>query len=170
MRYEVSERLISSAQKDAVLSALEIQFKKVAASVKRNGDEILVQSIEASFGSINRKDTTTVSVKNADGGYLLIADVHYRPSIAFWIIFVISIFTYVLWLIPVIFYLMQKQTVRKGIEETFQRVKNEHMTTNPSSNRGAGTVDELEKFANLLDRGLISKEEFDAKKKQILGS
>lgn len=170
MRYEVSERLTTNAQKDAVLDALEIQFKKVAVSVKRNGDELKVQSIEATFGSINRNDTTTVSVKNADGGYLLIADVHYRPSIAFWIIFVICIFTYVFWLIPIVFYILQKQTVRKAIEETFQRVKNEYMITNPSSNRGAGTVDELEKFANLLERGLISKEEFDAKKAQILGS
>lgn len=169
MRYEVSERLNSIAQKDAVLDALEIQFKKVATSVKREGEELTVQSIEATFGSINRNDTTKVSVRSAEGGYLLIADVHYRPSIAFWIIFVICIFSYVLWIIPVVFYILQKQTVRKAIEETFQRVKNEYMITNPASNRGTGTVDELEKFASLLERGLISKEEFDAKKAQILG-
>ena len=43
-------------------------------------------------------------------------------------------------------------------------------------NRGGGTVvqalssaDELKKFKDLLDAGIITQEEFDAKKKQLLG-
>ena len=34
---------------------------------------------------------------------------------------------------------------------------------------GTGAADELEKLANLRDRGILTDEEFDAKKKQILG-
>ena len=34
----------------------------------------------------------------------------------------------------------------------------------------SGTIDDLEKLAQLKDKGIISEEEFKAKKKQILGS
>ena len=34
---------------------------------------------------------------------------------------------------------------------------------------GAGTADELKKFKVLLDSGVITQEEFDAKKKELLG-
>ena len=152
MRYEVSERLITTATKETLLTGLEVQFKKVAASVKRQGDEIVVESIEASFGSINRSDTTTVSIKSADSGYLVVADVHYRPSIAFWIIFIIiGLTSGIGWVFQIFFYITQKKTVRTAIEETFQRVKNEYMTTSTSAvstNRSTGAAEELEKFAS----------------------
>lgn len=32
-----------------------------------------------------------------------------------------------------------------------------------------GTADELKKYKDLLDKGVITQEEFDAKKKQLLG-
>lgn len=34
---------------------------------------------------------------------------------------------------------------------------------------GAGTADELKKFKDLLDSGVITQEEFDAKKKELSG-
>jgi predicted Zn-dependent peptidase len=34
---------------------------------------------------------------------------------------------------------------------------------------GAGTADGLKKFKDLLDSGVITQEEFDAKKKELLG-
>ena len=34
---------------------------------------------------------------------------------------------------------------------------------------GAGTANELKKFKDLLDSGVITQEEFDAKKKELLG-
>lgn len=40
---------------------------------------------------------------------------------------------------------------------------------NPKSIPDLGTADELKKFKELLDSGVISQEEFDAKKKQLLG-
>lgn len=36
-------------------------------------------------------------------------------------------------------------------------------------NSGVGAADEIKKFKELLDQGIISQEEFDAKKKQLLG-
>jgi hypothetical protein len=93
MKFEVSERIQTSASKEEILRGLEEQFKKVSNSVQRSGETLTVKSIEASFGSINRSDTTTVELRDTDDGYLLLANVHYRPSVAFWILLVILIFT-----------------------------------------------------------------------------
>lgn len=38
-----------------------------------------------------------------------------------------------------------------------------------ASANSVGTADELKKYKDLLDQGVITQEEFDAKKKQLLG-
>lgn len=125
MRFEVSEQIRTRRDKAHLLSALETQLRKVSRGVVRNGDLIVASGIEASFGSINRTDRATVSVQMKDAGFLCVAEVTYRPSVAFWIILLLLIFTYVLWLLPIIFYITQKKTVRSAIADTFARVKNE---------------------------------------------
>lgn len=59
-------------------------------------------------------------------------------------------------------------------EEVFQIVSQQ--ISNRQNNKGSVTVvnnnsnaDELKKYKDLLDAGIITKEEFDAKKKQLLG-
>ena len=42
-------------------------------------------------------------------------------------------------------------------------------TTSPQNGDSSNSADELKKFKELLDDGIITQEEFDAKKKQILG-
>jgi hypothetical protein len=130
-----------------------------------------VKSIEASFGSVNRSDTTTVEMRDVDDGFLLVAYVHYRPSVAFWIILIISLFTWVFWIIPIVFYLIQKKTVQTGIQEVFTRIKNEFMSSEGGKARRQGStdLDQLQKLAELRDSGVLSEEEFQTKKSQILG-
>jgi hypothetical protein len=126
MNFEVNERLSTRQPKEQVLQALEARFNKIAAKTQREGEVIRVKSIEASFGSINRADTTLVTIKTIEGGFLMVADVNYRPSIVFWIIIVITLFgTGILWFIPIVFYLFQKKTVRSAIEECFKSINNE---------------------------------------------
>ena len=36
-------------------------------------------------------------------------------------------------------------------------------------NQGVSAADELKKYKDLLDAGVITQEEFDAKKKQLMG-
>ncbi len=55
----------------------------------------------------------------------------------------------------------------KEFEEAKQLVES-RMGTTPQSN-GQSSLDELEKLGKLKEQGLISQEEFDAKKKQLLG-
>lgn len=38
-----------------------------------------------------------------------------------------------------------------------------------AANSSVGSLDDLEKLANLMDKGIITAEEFETKKKQILG-
>jgi hypothetical protein len=172
MKFEVSERIVTSTAKEDLLKALEEQFKKVSLNVQRHGDTLVAKSIEASFGSINRSDTTTVELKAVDDGFLAVANVNYRPSTAFWIIFIIGIFLWLVgWLVPIIFYLIQKKTVQEGIQEVFIRVKNEFMS--PSGQQpmkhGQSDLDQLEKLGALKEKGVITEDEFQAKKKQLLG-
>ena len=45
----------------------------------------------------------------------------------------------------------------------------ENIISNKKTESGSSTADELIKLKSLLDAGVITQEEFDAKKKQILG-
>ena len=170
MKFEASERIRTARSQDELLTVLETQFRKVSEEVKRVGQTIEAKSIEASFGSINRNDTTTVSLKKVDDGWLVVADVHYRPSVAFWIILIVTLFTWVFWLVPIVFYLIQKGTVRTAITECLQRVKNEFDDSNQRSSQPTNsTIGDIEKLGSLKAQGLITDSEFEAKKKQILG-
>jgi hypothetical protein len=127
-------------------------------------------SIEASFGSINRSDTTTVILKDTDDGFLVVGDVQYRPSGWFWVFLVCTLWTWVGWLIPIAFYLIQKRTVQNGAQEVFRRVKNEFMSSvaqNPNKQVLSG-LDQLEKLAALQEKGVITEQEFQAKKVELL--
>jgi len=171
MKFEVSERLRTNATQHEVLTGLEEQFKKVSESVQRHGNSLEAKSIEASFGSINRSDTTTVDIRGVDDGFLLVANVNYRPSVAFWIILIITLWTWVFWLIPIVFYLLQKKTVQNGIQEVFTRIKNEFMTSteNRPRRQESSDLDQLQKLAQLRDNGVLTEEEFQVKKAQLLG-
>jgi len=170
MRFEISERIRTSRSQEELLVVLEDQFKKVSEGVQRAGQTIEAKSIEASFGSINRSDTTTISLRKADDGWLIVAEVHYRPSVAFWIILIITLFTWIFWLLPIAFYLLQKNTVRTAITECLQRVRNEFdQSSGGSSQMASSSIGDLEKLAALKEKGLITDGEFEAKKKQLLG-
>jgi hypothetical protein len=139
--------------------------------MQRNGDTIIAKSIEASFGSINRSDTTIVELRTVDDGFLAIANVNYRPSFAFWVFIIIGIFSWVLWILPLVFYIIQKNTVREGIEAVFTRIKNEFnsLEGQRSKKQGQSDIEQLEKLAALKEKGVVTEGEFQAKKKELLG-
>ena len=169
MRFETSERIRTDRPQEELLDLLEEQFKKISGRVSRTGSTLEVSSIEASFGSINRNDTTSVSVRGADGGWLVVADVHYRPSVMFWLFFVIGLFSIVWWVLPIVFYILQKNTVRAAISDCFRRVKNEFDQVSPSGDpAGSASIRELEKLGALRERGILTEAEFQVKKQQLL--
>ena len=171
MKFEVSERIRSTASSEKIISAATAHFKKVSESVSRSGQSIIIESIEASFGSINRSDTTTITLQKTQGGHILLADVYYRPSVAFWIILVLTLFTWVFWLIPIVFYLTNKNVVRTAIEQCFKRIRDEFEQQSASLDSApmVASLEALEKLAELKAKGIVTEAEFAEKKKQILG-
>jgi hypothetical protein len=173
MRYEVSERIRTRRSDQDLLAAIELQLKKISEHTERSGDTVVAKSIEASFGSINRDDTTVVRIDSAPDGRLLIGDVHYRPSAWFWVFTVACLFTYIGWLVPIVFYLVQKGTVRNALEECFRRIKNEfdepQLAGSLSTPLASSPLDDLERLATLKAKGVVTDAEFEAKKKELLG-
>jgi hypothetical protein len=107
-------------------------------------------------------------VRQLDDGWLVLADVNYRPSALFWIILLITLFTWIGWLIPIAFYLIQKNTVKAAIQGCLQRVRNEFEETVRAS-MPANAVSDLERLAALRERGIVSDDEFQAAKRRLLG-
>lgn len=174
MRFQVTERITTNAALTDVGASLQSNFQRIASSAKLVGPILRVTSIQASFGSINRTDVTDIEVRPAENGYLLVADVKYRPSVMFWVILIITLFTWVFWLIPIIFYILQKDTVKRGIEEGFRNVKNEIGSSvspdqNPVVASPNSAIADLEKLGSLLTQGLITQQEFEEQKRQLLG-
>ena len=88
----------------------------------------------------------------------------------FWIILIITLFSWVFWLIPIAFYLLHKNTVKTAITECLLRVKNEFdQAAHEISKHAISNLEDLEKLGALREKGIISDSEFKAKKKQILG-
>ncbi len=170
MQFELSERIDTSAERRDVMNLALEQFRKIADSVNIESDRIVTKGVETTFGSINRADCTVVDCKKLPSGWLLTAEVAYRPSVAFWIILIVMLFTYIGWLIPIAFYLTQRNTVKSGVAAALSRVGNEmrDATTATSAVPQSSSIDELAKLANLRERGFISEEEFNTKKQQLL--
>lgn len=170
MQFEVSERIDTSVpRKDVMNLALE-QFRKISESAKIDDDRIVAKGVEATFGSINRADKTYIDCKQLPSGWLLTAEVAYRPSVMFWVFFLLSLFTYVGWLIPVVFYLIQRNTVKSAVASALTRVSNElrEAPSHAPQSRAPSSIDELAKLADLKDRGFLTDEEFANKKLQLL--
>ncbi|MBQ8680764.1 MAG: SHOCT domain-containing protein [Treponema sp.] len=180
MNFDVSRRFSTQASLNEVVKFLEDSFRKTAETVTNNGGTLTVESVNATFGSINRADKTIVEAKEKDGDTLVLASVEYKPSIWFWIFLACGLFTTVGWLIPIAFYLYQKNTVKNGIEEVFNRTENEFRNskgsaraTISSSSATSGSEDvssKLEKLAALKEKGILTDEEFAAQKAKILGT
>lgn len=61
------------------------------------------------------------------------------------------------------------EDISKEEYTTAKRNETQRATQNATTGNAVSTADEIKKFKELLDNGVISQEEFDAKKKQLLG-
>ena len=65
-------------------------------------------------------------------------------------------------------FLSNSDELKSYIMDYVSEYKIENPVTN-SNNNQPSQADELKKYKDLLDSGIITQEEFDAKKKQLLG-
>lgn len=168
MIFETAKRIETSKSPEEVISYLHESFSKISKSVeKTDSNKLLVSGIEASFGSINRKDRGTVLCERVDGGVVVKAEIAYTPSLFFWAFLVFGLFTYVVWLIPIAFYLIQKNSVKSAMESVLQKANEELRASQPQP--GPNSLgSELEKLVALKDRGVLTQQEFDAQKSKLL--
>lgn len=173
MRYELSERIYTPRRENEVMDAILRNFKRVAETSKVSGHEIVVTDVQATFGSINRKDRTKINVDRINGGYEIVADVRYRPSALFWVfIFFGLIFYGIGWVVPAGFYFWHRSIVRRTMETTLARVADgfghEFYEREGTPMAVANPTEDLLKLAALKDRGYITDEEFSEQKSRIL--
>lgn len=171
MKFELTEKVTTTAPPAALIEELAQQFTKSAKNVERVGEGLRVTTIIDTFGAINRNDTTTVSVRPVPGGQMVVAEVDYKPSLYFWILLLILLFTAFGWIFPVAFFFYNKTVVEKSIQATLQRVRNQFSIEGGAAAAPASDVaDQLEKLASLKERGLLTEQEFNDRKAKLLQS
>lgn len=175
MKYELSEKIITNKSRIEVLNYLLMRFKENSEKIIEHNDFFESRMINSTFGSINRDDTTFVYVKDVQDGLLIVAKVKYEPSVMFWILLLILIFTGFGWIFPIGFYFYHQSKVKEGIMDIFNRTKNEFHSTmdfhkKTPIDEGAMQIGQLEKLFDLKQKGIISEDEFNTKKKSILGN
>lgn len=173
MRFDLSRRFHTDSSTADIMKFLESSFRRMSESVYYDNRVLSVESVNATFGSINRQDRTLIEAKQKDNDTLLIAYVSYKPSGWFWIFFICGLFTTIGWLIPIVFYFYQKSVVKDGIEEIFNRTENEFRENKASSKEEKTVLTDdisvqLERLAALKDKGILSEEEFASQKAKIL--
>lgn len=170
MHYEVSEKIRTQRSQAEILQVLEKQFRNVSSNVQRSGQGLVVKKVAKTFGSINREDTTNLSVRQIEDGWLIVAGVDYNPSAVMFVLVIVTFCTAVGWAIPILFFVMQREMVKSAVQTCLHNVKNELDQPVPA---GAGVAtsyaQELEQLGDLKERGLISESEFEEKRKRLLG-
>ena len=174
MRFEITEVIKCNISENEMNELVKSKFKQIAESVREseNPKRITVENIEASFGSINKADTTTVRVKPISDGYECTAIIDYRPSGWMWFFVVIGLFIYILpGLIAPIFFFYYKSAVRDDVRAVFDNLKVSLSTSTElqaTPQRILTSVDEIAKLHDLLKSGALTQEEFNDQKKRLL--
>lgn len=117
---------------DLICNELNDEFKKISEKVNETDDGLCAESINASFGSILRKDISNISIKEnrKHDGYVINCDTVYKPSAAFWIFCVID-FCLVVTVIGFVIafgvtlglYFYNKSLVEKAVRGALDKVK-----------------------------------------------
>jgi len=125
MRFTLSEKIITTANISKVKNTLKNNLSEISRYTEINNSKILVEGVHETFGSINKKDNSEIEIKELDKGFLIKCHVNYRPSFAFWIILLITLFTWIGWLIPIIMYFYHKSLVENTLKEALKNSKDE---------------------------------------------
>ena len=123
---------VDDATLESIYGALEDEFKKISCSVRKSDDFLEATSVNASFGSILRKDVSTIRVSEnrKKDGYVINCDTVYKPSVAFWIFCIID-FVLITTVIGFIIgfgttlglYFYNKSLVEKAVKGALEKVK-----------------------------------------------
>ena len=173
MRYELSRRVHTSVSEEELLAALHHQLKKISGTVRRDNHQVVARKIENTVGAPFRTTQATITARSTDDGYLLVAEVVYKPSLVFLVAFLSGLLFLFLWIIPVAFYLGQKGSVRTAIERALSRVRDEFDGSGSyngptSKSPPVSMAAELSALDKLRADGVLTMDEFVAGKRRLL--
>ena len=176
MKFSLTQIVKTNDSDDHVLLMVVEVFQTLALKLERNNQVIIAESLQATFGSGLRNDVTRFTFKSMRNGVLVTANTEFKPSHWFWICLVIGLVTVWGWVFLLPMYFYQMYLVKKTIENGLKRVSDEQeelpveaSMVHPRNGTGSNAVDEIERLAGLLKKGLIDKSEFDAAKRKALG-
>lgn len=174
MRFATTQLIKTSASSERLLDTLDETFSPISESVERGRKSVVAKNIEATFGSINRDDQTTLTLRQKSNGWLVTAETEYKPSKWFWVILVLSLLGWIIGIfIPIGIYLWHKNMVKNGVENALRKVNDEleedEVGQSIPSSVNTSANNDLLQLASLLQQGLITHKDFEAAKRKALG-
>ena len=178
MKYYMTERLLTNASQEDLLVRIETVFKELCEKTERHDQAIEINTIKWKFLVFHPqtiKDTSIITAKPITGGFILQADVKHRPNVWTWFGLVFGLFTpfCFLTILHLVTYIFNVMAIRPAIERAFKRISDECSTLVQSASSAApqpNTVDQLERLAQLKDKGVLSATEFDEQKAKLLAT
>jgi hypothetical protein len=131
--YELSIELHTDKPLNEIYEIVLRYANSIADYTDVSDGTIRIYKIAASFGSINRDDAAFFQFQPIKDGYRCVAYVMYKPSIMCWILLFLLLGTGITWIIPVLFYYSQKNTVRNAVQNLLYQVRFEIEANNKSA-------------------------------------
>ncbi len=176
INFKIADRIVTDCSKAEIIDELQRKLKQYSNKVTLYEDILYAREIFQSFFSIKYSDVIIEVTESLDG-YFLNAKVKHRPYIFFWVwLLVVYIFFDIptvicLWIFLIALYFYQKHMTKENIKGIFSHVRNRLSLNHKLPSSKQTTCNDfagLEKLAELRDKGVVTQEEFEAKKKQIL--
>ena len=117
---EVRETIVTNVEKEKILTVIEEELKPFFKNVTREGENIVANNIKKVM-FINTK--TTISVYKTNNGFEIVEIGKSSTTITYWIVFLILLFTTILWLIPLIILLSNRNKPNVLIRQAFLNVR-----------------------------------------------
>jgi hypothetical protein len=170
MKLGISDFVPTSLPKAELLDILRMQFQTVAPDVRTHKSFIEVHRVEATLGSIIRRDKTAVWLQRRDNGWLIFAHVHYRPSVYFWTFVLAGLFSLFFWIVPVWIYYAQKKSVKLAVESCLKKVKSQLLQAAQPHHSPENLASSEQKLqGDQRVQGVISEDDVTTKMKQLQG-
>lgn len=117
---EMRENIVTNVEKEKVLVAIEEELRPIFKKVTREGDKIIAKNMKnVMFINTN----TTVSVLKSNSGYEIIEMGKSSTTLTYWFVFLVLLCTTILWIIPLLILLNNRNKPNVIIKQAFLNVR-----------------------------------------------
>ncbi|HYU46595.1 MAG TPA: hypothetical protein VEK84_10520 [Terriglobales bacterium] len=144
MQFEISQRIHTSASECQILDFLEARLRIVAQEVTRSDEGLIVRKIIKE--TVGTTDRGVISLRKKQDGYACVAAVNHRATVGLVITFFLLVFTWVFWVLPIIWVWYQKKNIRASVVDILARTRDEFENEPASTGTGASAVSRPEEL------------------------